>query len=123
MWQTKIGTRRPVQRTRVHPRRDAARPDTPFNPVSMTAGLCRTCLHVGACTYPRRAGQTVLQCGEFEGESLKMTTNLAEAVSSLRLAESTDETLPLGLCRNCASYGTCKFAKAESGVWQCDEYR
>jgi hypothetical protein len=85
-------------------------------------GLCATCVHAPTCTYPRPSGQSVLCCGEFEGETMRSAAPAATSRVT-QPAEFTRAVLPLGLCANCDLYAGCQYPRAEGGVWQCDEYR
>lgn len=103
-------------------RRAPTREDHPMAGCGAPAGLCTSCVHAPMCTYPRRDGQSVLCCGEFEGETQR---SVAPSATS-RVTQPSDPTravLPLGLCANCGLYSGCDYPKSEGGVWQCDEYR
>lgn len=100
----------------------SARKERPMAHHRVPAGLCQTCVHAPTCTYPRRDGQSVLHCGEFEGE----TARAAAPSATARVTPPSDATRaepPLGLCSNCDLYADCQYPKAEGGVWQCGEYR
>ena len=122
MQQTKIGTRRPTQKTRAPVARGTVQPTTSERSMGKPAGLCTTCLHREACTFPRTDGQLVQHCGEFAGET-RPAAAVAARPPSIRVVETEARTALLGLCSNCDSRDVCRYPKAEGGVWQCDEYR
>lgn len=91
-------------------------------------GLCTTCAHAGACTFPRRRAGPVLFCEEFDGSGTSDSgtatgtrtplpnVQRAEAYSSGHSASLT------GLCATCEKRATCTFPRAEGGVWRCEEF-
>ena len=91
------------------------------------AGLCSSCDHAPYCTFRRFAGQTVLHCEEWSGETVALGTlgqpGLCEPPSRTVAALRLPNPLPKGLCATCEEYRTCAFAKPKSGVWHCEEYR
>ena len=69
-------------------RRASTRENRPMAGCGTPAGLCTTCMHAPMCTYPRRNGQSVLWCGEFEGETLRSVAPLATS----RVTQPSDPT-------------------------------
>jgi hypothetical protein len=93
---------------------------------NVVGGQCSACVHAATCTYVQSRPRRVFQCDEFtplvpiELESdrgvLVETEGQADEGS---LARTNGR---LGLCSTCEFWETCAFARAESGVWHCDEY-
>jgi hypothetical protein len=91
------------------------------------AGLCSSCAHAPDCTFPRFAGQAVIQCEEWGVEIAPRETAEEQARVEPRAARATPRMVPeplaRGLCATCEEYPTCDYAKSEGGVWHCEEYR
>jgi hypothetical protein len=85
-------------------------------------GLCHTCNHAGVCTFPRREGQPVLSCDEFEGASNVAVPTAAVQRFDNPVAVVADRQSCPGLCGICARRETCTFPKPDGGVWHCDEF-
>ncbi len=106
---------------------ETGRPRAPRGPTSR--GLCSTCRHAAACTYPRDSERPVLQCEDFEGHEIPPIKAAVEENSmdpgdqTGASGESKDAGRFTRLCRTCADRETCTYPKPEGGVWQCEEYR
>jgi len=100
--------------------------DADFDPADETfGGLCSTCKHAKACTYPRDPRRPVVQCDEFEGireASEKAANANPGSVKMVHATRPQAERKYLGLCRICEKRETCTFPKPEGGVWHCEEY-
>lgn len=79
-------------------------------------GLCTTCRHATTCALPRRIETAKVHCEEFA---------VADSPSALRRPEVRPEAaeVVIGLCPNCENRPSCTYARPESGVWHCEEYR
>jgi len=90
-------------------------------------GLCSSCVHAPDCTFPRFAGQAVIQCEEWGFEMAAPEAAQEQARVAPLAARSTPRVVPeplaKGLCATCEEYPTCEYAKPEGGVWHCEEYR
>lgn len=127
---TKTLSERTNQKTEEHERR---LPRAPLQTSTMSErsrianrewypGLCTTCVHEPACTFPRSEDRPVTTCDEFEGA---VEAKIRQAVESPRFDErfsvANREWFP-GLCLTCEKRETCTFPKPEGGVFSCDEF-
>lgn len=91
-------------------------------------GLCMTCVHSSACAFPRREGQPVLSCEEFDDRvegsvETPGADNLLVRVSEARVTDVTHEPPGhTGLCATCEHRETCAYPKPEGGIWHCEEF-
>ncbi len=85
-------------------------------------GLCSTCSSDPLCTFPRKPGVPVVQCMEFEGESLHEEVR-AGAFTHLKRDDAAPPEHEPGLCPLCDNRPTCTFPKPPGGVWSCEEFR
>ena len=91
-------------------------------------GLCTTCAHASACTFPRRQAGPVLFCEEFDGGGTSDSVTAAGARTLLPSVQRTEaystgySASVTGLCATCEKRATCTFPKAEGGVWRCEEF-
>jgi len=92
-------------------------------------GLCTTCRHAHDCTFPRDPDRPVFHCLEFdanENVDIPASAGRNTAVAEFEMERTKNPQVPdsvLGLCRNCANYGDCKYSNCPGGVWHCEEYR
>jgi hypothetical protein len=89
-------------------------------------GLCSTCRHASACTFPADVQRPAFYCEEFEIEIAPVRkTSKGNAshstVSPIAVPEESAELI--GLCSDCESRHTCIFPKLEGGIWHCEEYK
>ena len=100
----------------------------PFLKTSICYDLCSTCIHAEYCSYPRDLVTPVHQCEEFDDRvevSAKgeIVSDNVEIYARAELDDIEDEPVGLkGLCVDCVNRKTCRFPKAEGGVWYCEEY-
>jgi hypothetical protein len=91
-------------------------------------GLCTTCVHSSTCTFPRRMGEPVLSCEEFDEHGKRAAKPRGAAAPSAQapqtqMSEATPEPLQhTGLCATCENRETCTFPKLPGGVWHCEEF-
>ncbi len=89
-------------------------------------GLCRTCDNAPTCTYLRSRKDPVFYCEEFSAftpshvRARKLSPHWLGA-NNPGPARVRPNNL-LGLCSTCEDWETCTFARAEGGVWHCEEY-
>jgi hypothetical protein len=86
-------------------------------------GLCSTCNNDPRCTFLRIPGTAVMECLEFQGESLEVDGRHVEAFSSPRRGKSARHAHEPGLCPLCDKKSTCTFPKPPGGVWLCEEFQ
>ena len=87
-------------------------------------GLCANCNNAEQCSYARSAKKPVQFCEMYDGYSEEPARADLSEVLRLDPADLRPE-LPAskGLCVNCALRESCAWAKRDSGVWHCEEYR
>jgi hypothetical protein len=91
-------------------------------------GLCITCVHSATCTFPRRKGEAVLSCEEFDdhggspGRREDLTPPAVEVSQASAAAAEEEPYASKGLCSSCANRKTCTFPKPPGGVWHCEEF-
>ena len=89
---------------------------------SSFVGLCSTCNNAATCTYRALRGGDALFCEMFD--DYVPESSLRESAAVGAAASEEPQALPYaGLCVNCESRNTCQWARAEGGVWHCEEYR
>lgn len=102
---------------------ETARP--PIRQIIVGAGLCRTCVKVTECTFPRDPARPVRSCDEFDGVDAPRFDHLPSVVASsifpLKCAPDSGTTELKGLCVQCVRRYTCTYPKPAGGVWHCDE--
>ena len=80
-------------------------------------GLCTTCRHTTTCALPRRIGngQDAVRGVRRRGRPLRLRRRPEVRPEAAEVV--------LGLCPNCENRPSCTYARPESGVWHCEEYR
>ncbi|MFH1422580.1 MAG: hypothetical protein ABIH42_07715 [Planctomycetota bacterium] len=84
-------------------------------------GICASCKHCETCTFIKNSERCVLNCGEFEEVWSENPTKSSCSPTKNICVEN--HNAPAGLCRTCENYDKCSFAKPETGVWSCMEYK
>jgi len=88
------------------------------------SGLCANCNNTDHCTYARNARKPVQFCEMHDGYSEEPArADLSEVLRPDPADLRPEVPFSKGLCVNCAHRETCAWAKSESGVWHCEEYR
>lgn len=90
---------------------------------SGTVSLCDTCIHSAHCSLHARFAGPVLECNEFEGINGAASPKHGKIIAFPESDRQKTGDLSLGLCATCLNRDTCKFAKPDTGVWHCEEYR
>ena len=91
-------------------------------------GLCMTCVHSSTCAFPRRKGQAVLSCEEFDehgegpAEGADLTPPVVEEGRASAAPMKGESPEYKGLCSSCENRETCAFPKPPGGVWHCEEF-
>jgi len=99
-----------------------------YEVVTKAGGICSVCKHEADCIYPRRMGQIVLNCGQFEPCPPVAPPRRDRAQVELeKLWEKSASEEPgtkfKGLCTSCEDRHVCIYPKPAGGVWRCEEYR
>jgi len=95
---------------------------------SICYDLCSTCIHAGYCGFPRDLTTPVHQCEEFDDRvetspRSEIVSDNVEIYARAEVDDIEDEPVGLkGLCVDCVHRKTCRFPKAEGGVWYCEDY-
>jgi len=93
--------------------------------IQRNEGLCRDCLAVDTCTFPRDPSRPVWSCEEFNGagpNSARFPVPIGKAPArSMGVEEMVSGTELKGLCRECTNRPTCQYPKPPGGVWHCEE--
>lgn len=88
-------------------------------------GLCRDCVAVDTCTFPRDPSRPVWSCDEFDGTGpmpARFPVPDGKApVPSTGVKGMVSGTELKGLCRECTNRQTCQYPKPPEGVWHCEE--
>lgn len=87
-------------------------------------GLCSTCNSMENCIRRRNWRGPVLFCEEFD-DTVVVEVHRSAAVKKAPVKDVipvTEAQSYRGLCVNCAHRDRCCFAKADGGVWHCEEY-
>ena len=85
-------------------------------------GLCTTCIHDEACTFPRSLDRPVVSCDEFVGVSgPERRPSVKAGPPGKRFVAANREWFP-GLCSTCVKRESCTFPKPEGGVFNCEEF-
>lgn len=85
-------------------------------------GLCSSCRHTRTCTLPRRTDRPTLHCEEFELADDRAGLPVQAGLGRPSAAGESGEPV-LGLCRTCENLAGCMHARAQGGIWHCEEYR
>lgn len=90
-------------------------------------GLCMTCNHAAFCMHLARAEGAIWRCEEFDdsgprGASVAAIVGPEQTTQTAEASQPDLPDNPRGLCGNCDNLPTCRFPKAKSGVWHCEEY-
>lgn len=89
----------------------------------IAASLCANCKHQSDCVYLLKASSPIIECELHEcGLPSKPRLVVVKKRIPADSAEQLTADEPLGLCMNCANFGTCMLPKHEGGVWHCEEY-
>jgi hypothetical protein len=100
-------------------------------PEASTAGLCSTCYNNvdAACSYRALRGFDAQVCDMYDDRTpASVLLTSASGEPSARVVVTTrpappESTVFKGLCVNCENRETCVMARAEGGIWHCEEYR
>ena len=82
-------------------------------------GICSTCNQAQDCGHLKRnPGVLIWECENFDGYAEPRRSR-----SPVFAAQALDKGGHRGLCVNCGNKDTCRFARPETGVWHCEEYK
>jgi len=92
---------------------------------TIQTGLCSTCETAATCKFTKYEGKPVVFCEEFDGYKRNghVENPDVEAILAYVNVKPRATKVMNGLCANCEVRETCKFPKAEGGIWHCEEYR
>jgi hypothetical protein len=88
------------------------------------SGLCVNCHDAESCMYRKTSSKPIQFCEEFRETGPGSQTMFRQVTH--QPAPRQEPKVPdglKGLCVNCDYRDTCTHAKAEGGVWHCEEYR
>lgn len=94
-------------------------------------GLCSICNRTQSCSLPRESTRSILECDEFEIQSLyriptfEFITDkiLSDEPLAVEPVHSVETNQFKGLCCDCANRKTCTYPKVEGGIFHCEEYQ
>jgi hypothetical protein len=85
-------------------------------------GLCLNCSTAETCMYTKN-GKAVHHCEEFDAVANVTSTMLRQPIRVASSISPKDPTGLKGLCVNCDHHANCLHAKAQGGVWHCEDYQ
>lgn len=89
----------------------------------VSIGLCGTCSNYPLCTFPRKPDVPVMNCLEFEGETLDEDQRASKASPRPPRNDPDPPAHEPGLCFWCENKLTCAFPRQPGGVWSCEEFQ
>jgi hypothetical protein len=84
--------------------------------------LCQACAHVDHCALREMPTTPVHDCDEYD-DGTRAAPLGALWVHQHQPSRPAPVATGIGLCVNCEHRETCTLPRAESGVWNCEEYR